>query len=238
MASGRVRFFSPTGRFGFIVSDGEGVDFFFREKDVLRGSCSGSPSISAGQPVEFRPEETPRGPIAKNVNRFQSLETRKKHSLWVPDSPLIISALQDCTDELTSYLREHPEALYEIHPGTFENVVAAILGNEGFEVERISSWNEPDGGLDLLAIKYVSPKERVRFAVQCKRWARDRRVSAEPIRSLAGVLDRFRAHAGVIATTSFFSEPAKCEAQAHLWRIGLRDFDSILEGLSRLELLD
>lgn len=71
----------------------------------------------------------------------------------------------------------------------------------------------------------------IRLAVQCKRFKRERRVSAEPIRSLAGVLDRFRVHAGVIATTSYFTKEAEEEARRYFWRISLRDYDNILHSL-------
>lgn len=57
------------------------------------------------------------------------------------------------------------------------------------------------------------------------RYARHRRITAEPIRSLSGVLDRFKAY---VATMSHFTEPARDEVEKHFWRIELRDFDSVI----------
>lgn len=152
-------------------------------------------------------------------------------------SPIVIRGFQECTSELERYLQRHPEALRELHPGTFENIVAEIFCHEGFETERISSWNQPDGGVDLIAVRHIQSSSNIRLAVQCKRWARSRKISADPIRALAGVLDRFKAHAGVVATTGFFSEEAIEETENHFWRISLRDYNSIVESLKSLRMI-
>lgn len=146
-------------------------------------------------------------------------------------SPIVAELIQICDAELMDWLGRHPEDLYRVHPGTFERIVAEIFNSEGFQVESVSSWNQSDGGVDLIAVKKVAGGMDIRLAVQCKRFSHERRVSAEPIRSLAGVLDRFRVHTGVIATTSYFTEAAQEEAGRYFWRISLRDYDSILNSL-------
>jgi hypothetical protein len=55
--------------------------------------------------------------------------------------------------------------------------------------------------------------------------------------ALAGVLDRFHAHAGAIVTTSDFTKPAKKEAELFFWKVGLTNFQSLVEMLRRAELL-
>jgi restriction endonuclease Mrr len=75
------------------------------------------------------------------------------------------------------------------------------------------------------------------MAIQCKRYAQGHLISATPIRSLAGVLDRFHAHAGAIVTTSDFTKPAKKEAAAHFWKLNLMNFQGIVEALQRAELV-
>jgi restriction system protein len=74
------------------------------------------------------------------------------------------------------------------------------------------------------------------MAIQCKRYSRTNKITAEPIRSLSGVLDRYQAHAGVVATTSFFTEPAVMEARSHIWKVGLQDYDDIVAGLMKLKI--
>ena len=68
-------------------------------------------------------------------------------------------------------------------------------------------------------------------AIQCKRYSAQRRVTADPIRQIAGVLDRFQAHVGIIMTTSHFTESAIQGAEKHFWKISLRDFDDVVASL-------
>ncbi len=150
------------------------------------------------------------------------------------ETTLISGLIQTCSFELVKWLVAHPEDLYEVHPGTFERIVAEIFESEGFEVEVVSSWNQEDGGVDLLAVKRCSALEDIRMAIQCKRHAASNRVSAEPVRALSGILDRFRAHAGVVATTSHFTVPALQETKKYHWRISLRDHDNIVRSLRDL----
>jgi len=53
---------------------------------------------------------------------------------------------------------------------------------------------------------------------------------------LAGVLERFQAHAGVFATTGLFSDKTEEERAKYLWRISWRDYYDILASLKRLRL--
>ncbi len=150
------------------------------------------------------------------------------------ESPIVSELIEVCTLELLSWLSKHPKDLYRVHPGTFERIVAEIFESEGFEVEVISSWNQADGGVDLIAAKKISSAERIRLAIQCKRHKATKRVTAEPVRSLHGVLDRFQADRGVVATTSHFSGPAVQETRRYYWRVSLRDHDSIIRSLREL----
>jgi hypothetical protein len=106
-----------------------------------------------------------------------------------------------------------------------------------YATEIVKSWNQADGGIDIIAVRRDFGGFPVRYAIQCKRYAASRHVTADPIRALAGVLDHFRAHVGIIATTSFFTKPARDEVEAHYWKLDLRDYENIVESLKRLALL-
>lgn len=236
MLSGVITKLTDKG-FGFIRpgirTDSGERDYYFHAAKLLGIRFE---ELRCGDVVEFELVATERGPSAHRVGRtFGPPELTTRHEL-VAAPPVVVRALQECSTELVKYLTKHPEALRDLHPGAFENLVAAIFRHEGFDTERISSWNEPDGGVDLIAVRHVSPGIDVRLAIQCKRWSQARKLSAEPLRSLAGVLDRFQAHAGVVATTGLFSEEAKEEKTSYLWRISLRDYNDILASLTRLRL--
>jgi restriction endonuclease Mrr len=219
--------------FGFIWSDLGEEAYFFHSKDLQGVTFD---ELHCGDALIFEPIATSMGPQAELVERLgKTLESATPHELPAT-TPVVAGAVQECTAELVEYLAKSPNGLHVIHPGTFENIVAAIFRHEGFVTERVSSWNQPDGGIDLIAVRPFEPGPNFKVVIQCKRWGQSRKVSAEPLRSLAGVLDRFEAHAGVVATTGFFSEEAKEEAARYLWRISLRDYDSILTSLKRLHL--
>lgn len=148
-----------------------------------------------------------------------------------------IESFKAVTDTVVERLLRNPGDLYRLHPKIFEELIAEIFKSEGYITEPIQSWNQPDGGVGLIAVRRDIGGFQVRYAVQCKRYAADRKITAEPIRALAGVLDRFQAHIGVIATTSFFTKPAREEANAYLWKISLRDFEDIVAAFKKLELL-
>jgi cold shock CspA family protein len=233
MPSGVIITLTDRG-FGFIAPDTEERSLFFHSKDLQGITFE---ELRCGDLLEFELAAGEKGPMARLVQRYAGpAEPTNQHELPPPPPPILVRALQECSNELVDYLSKHPERLRDLHPGTFEEVVATIFRQEGFITERISSWNEPDGGVDLIAVRHLSAGLHVRVAIQCKRWAQTRRISAEPLRSLAGVLDRFHAHAGVVATTGFFSEQAKEETTRYLWRISLRDYDDILASLMRLKL--
>lgn len=225
----------PTDKgFGFIASESYERDYFFHGKELRAVTFD---ELQCGDAVSFDFEVSTVGRNALRVERAGApAELRTQHELTARPPAIVVRALQACTTELVQHLDKHPDLLRSLHPGTFENLVAEIFRHEGFDTARISGWNEPDGGVDLIAIRHLSPGVDFRLAIQCKRWAQSRRLSSEPIRTLAGVLDRFRAHAGVVATTGIFSEEAEEEQTSYLWRISLRDYNDILASLKRLRL--
>lgn len=222
--------------YGFIAREGESKDVPFFERTSAE-ACSGNfEKLFEGQTVQFQLEAGPRGLSAVEVELLD-FTSGEEEEVATSMEPGVIECFVECNAKLLRYVQQHPEALDQLDSGVFEEIVAKIFQNEGFETERISSWNQADGGVDLIAIRKLDSEYPVRFAIQCKRFSRDRSVSAAPIRALAGVLDRFHAHVGVVATTTYFTRPAREEVRRHLWKIHLRDYDNIAASLLKLDLL-
>jgi restriction endonuclease Mrr len=134
---------------------------------------------------------------------------------------LIITTIDD---EIKKYLRRHPMKLYELSPRKFEELVASILKDLGFDVELTQATR--DGGRDIIA--------HVRNAVcsylthiECKRYAPDNKVGVGIIREVIGVHNIRRATKSVIVTTSFFSSDAIKEAQMMENQLDLKDFNDL-----------
>lgn len=226
--------------FGFISAEGLGKDLFFHSNELNGVTFD---ELRAGDVVGFDVGETAKGAVAIDVQRDGGAR-QDELAVAAADAPSTTSDARETiqiikvfTRELLRRLSKTPTDLYQMHPEMFEALVAEIFMSEGFVTEFIKSWNQADGGVDIIAVRSDVAGLQVRYAIQCKRYAATRHITAEPIRALAGVLDRFRAHVGVVATTSYFTEPAKNEVRAHFWKIGLRDYDDIVEALTRLTLL-
>jgi Restriction endonuclease len=151
-------------------------------------------------------------------------------NIRIQDARPIIHSLE--SEFLELKLTSHEKLLDNLHPRAFQDLMTAIYKNQGFAVEQIGAWNQADGGVDIKAVNKSFPSGELTLAIQCK--CTSNKVSAEPIRSLSGVLDMHHAHLGVVATTSTFTAPAREEAARHHWRVHLEDRQSILEKLKAM----
>ena len=213
--SGKVKWFNPAKGFGFVVQDDPtATDIFIHISSVER---AGLTTLYEGQEITFE-VATSRGRSSAILLKAQAAEVlagNNSLTLKLQEPPAGIAVVRRCTDEIVRCLQADPKRLYEMHPAAFEELVAKIFENEGFTVELNKAWNQADGGVDILAVR-MDGLVPIRTAIQCKRYSQDNRVTAEPIRSLNGVLDRYRAHAGVLATTSYFTNAAVEETRNYI----------------------
>lgn len=133
-------------------------------------------------------------------------------------------------NEIKKYLKKHPEKLYELSPRKFEELVASILKDLGFDVELTQATR--DGGRDIIA--------HVRNAVcsylthiECKRYAPDNKVGVGIVREVLGVHHIRKATKSIIVTTSFFSNDAIKEAQMMENQLDLKNFNDLKSWLQR-----
>jgi cold shock CspA family protein len=228
--------------FGFITAEGRKTDLFFHSRE-LQGIAFDECRV--GDVLNFDIVEGEKGPAVVNVQRNGGPRRQEELQLITSDAPpsttstdsVEIASIKAITDAVIQHLSKNPDDLYRLHPKMFEELIAEIFMSEGYTTELIGSWNQPDGGVDIVAVRRDVGGFQVRYAIQCKRYAADRRITADPIRALAGVLDRFHAHIGVVATTSYFTTPAREEVEGHLWKINLRDYENIVAALKRWKFL-
>jgi transcription antitermination factor NusG len=132
-------------------------------------------------------------------------------------------------EELVKYFARRPERLYEVDPRKFEELVAELLRDMGYDVRLTPS--RADGGRDILAVFKV-PAGEVLTIVECKRFAAERHIGPDLIQRLLWVADRYdKSSMAMLATTSFFSKGARNLERDFRWRLGLKDFDSLTEWL-------
>ncbi|HEV7570417.1 MAG TPA: restriction endonuclease [Thermoanaerobaculia bacterium] len=219
---------------GFISARLLEMDLFFHSNSLVGLTFD---ELREGDSVIFDTELIPRRRASRDTLQHGELLLPYGEQKIIPRKSVEEVELQNkITAEFITRLNQNPTDLYQLTAKDFEELIAELYRIDGYTAELLSPWNKADGGVDIVVMKSDIGSAQFRMAIQCKRHARTNRVSAPPIRSLAGVLDRFHAHAGAFVTTSDFTKPARIEA-TFFWKITLMNFESIVEMLRRAELL-
>jgi restriction system protein len=124
-----------------------------------------------------------------------------------------------------------PKVMYEISPRNFEELIADLFANFGYEVELTKRTR--DGGRDVIAIR--QREVNTRYLIECKRWAQEHKVGVKPVRELLGVRADENASKAILATTAYFSADAKLLFERHPWELEGRDFDGLIDWLVLLK---
>lgn len=115
--------------------------------------------------------------------------------------------LIDVEQEMFAYFARHPDQMRLIPPRRFEELVAAVFKNNGFEVTLTPETR--DGGIDIFAVQKNVFGGDLLHLVECKRYTATNKVGVGIVQRLAGVVDQHRANRGIIVTTSSFTEDAE-----------------------------
>ena len=151
--------------------------------------------------------------------------------IFATTTQVISSVVQTANRELMKWLQKHPNDLLQVHPGTFEQIIAELFRDQGFDVEVLGSWNQPDGGIDIIAVRKSTLAGTFRVGIQCKRFVKTGVVKADLVWALEGRLNKFHLNKGVLATTAHFEKSVLADLKDHLWRIELRDFEALSQDL-------
>ena len=109
------------------------------------------------------------------------------------------------TERLVALIAQDPRRLWEIESRQFEELVAELLEDQGYEVTLTPPSS--DGGRDLFAARKDTLGSFL-YLVECKQYSPERAVGVEVVRSLYGIVSAENATAGIVATTSRFTKGA------------------------------
>lgn len=140
-------------------------------------------------------------------------------NLVVPEK--VVVAVTAVNSELLERLKTDPSILRTLSSRRFEEVVAELLELQGYKVELTPASR--DGGFDMYAAKNDAIGQFL-YLIECKRYSPPNKVGVQIVRALHGVVQQERATAGVIATTSFFTDDAKEFQQEVKHQLQLRDY--------------
>ncbi|MDZ7694396.1 MAG: restriction endonuclease [Balneolaceae bacterium] len=152
--------------------------------------------------------------------------------LLFKDDDLEISEINitDINTEIKRYFKNHPEKLYELSPRKFEELIADIFNDLGFDVQLTQATR--DGGRDIIARIKNAVTDYLTY-VECKRYAAENKIGVGIIREVSGVHYIKNPSKSIIVTTSFFTSDAKEKATKLKNQLALKDYNNIKEWLSK-----
>ncbi len=163
----------------------------------------------------------------KQISKAGKIETDLYNSTLFDSKSTII--VTDISDEIKLFFKKYPQKLYDINPRKFEELIASILKDLGFNVELTKATR--DGGRDIIANIKNTVANFLAY-VECKRYAPDNKIDVGVIRQVQGVHYTRRPSKSIIVTTSFFTKDAVEEAKLIENQLELKDFNDIKKWLS------
>jgi HJR/Mrr/RecB family endonuclease len=136
--------------------------------------------------------------------------------------------------ELIQHLKNDPHKLYALTPRQFEELVASIFKNQGFDVELTPKTR--DGGIDIIAVqKSLYTGDSVHL-IECKRYAPHNTVGIGIVQRVLGAVAQHEASKGIVITTSHFTNDAKKVAIDTKQQLTLCDYNDLLIWLNSLNI--
>jgi restriction system protein len=143
-------------------------------------------------------------------------------------SPFLFS---DVEREVLAYFGRHPELLHSLPPRKFEELVAAVFRQSGFDVELTPETR--DGGIDIIAVRKDSFLGEGLHLIECKRYIPGNTVGIGVVQRLLGVVEQHRATKGIVVTTSTFTRDALEVAQNARHRLALNEYSTLAHWLAQ-----
>lgn len=143
---------------------------------------------------------------------------------------LVIADCQIVNRELLAHLAKHPNAVYQLNSRRFEELIAQIVSDMGYQV--ILTPQTRDGGIDIRAV-HRTDLGNFLFLIECKRLEPNGRVSVDVVRQVYGVAQAERASCGIVVTSSYFTKPALAFQRSVGHQLSLRDYQGLKEWLGK-----
>lgn len=131
---------------------------------------------------------------------------------------------------IISYFAGRPEEMYRMPSRAFEKLVAELLRGEGFDVSLTPETR--DGGYDILALRQEQITGDDVVLIECKRYARSKKISVGLVRGLVGVVQLENATKGMLVTTSHLTGPAKTLIGENSSRLVAHDYEALVRWLN------
>lgn len=166
--------------------------------------------------------------LERAINNIRALRTLYAER---PLPKQLIEVVHTITAELVKYLKKRPDALYQIRPRQFEELIAEILASYNWDVQLTPPVK--DGGYDIFAIsKDIQPGLKSSWIIECKKYGPEKKVGVDIVRAVYGIKSNLKVANALLATTSYFTKGAKA-FKASRYDIELKDYRDILEWINQ-----
>lgn len=173
--------------------------------------------------VSLESEEHAEHELIMRMASFAQM-SQVEENLYINESNKESFLITNIDDEVKKYFKKHPEKLYQLSSRKFEELVADILKDFGFNVELTKATR--DGGSDIIAsIKNALTSFLV--LVECKKYSQDNKVGVGIIREVIGVHTLKQPSKSIIVTTSYFTQDAINEAGSFMEKLELKDYNAL-----------
>jgi len=163
--------------------------------------------------------------IQLNVIQEFKNKTNLKSVILSEDSRIVIN---EVNKRLIRDLAKTPELIYKLTSRQFEELVAELFIQEGYEVELTKST--VDGGKDIYVAKTTIFGQFL-YVVECKKYSPENKVGVNVLRSLYGVVQNEKVTSGIIVTSSYFTKNARNFHQNIKHQLQLNDFNNLCKWL-------
>lgn len=178
-----------------------------------------------------------RGPIEAwsytDIYDFAKEHYAKNKLITVPSIHLATNertAQQVAWDTMLAELHSNPDLLYTLPPHQFEQVVAHLLEAFGYTITLTPGRG--DDGIDIVAL-HTGLLAETKLIIQCKRYAKDRKLGASDVRELLGVVAATGASKGLLVTTTSFTKEARSilGGERAKWAVEGKGFEDLVKWL-------
>jgi len=139
-----------------------------------------------------------------------------------------LKVLAKCREETALYIARHPDAVFDVTSRIFEVIIAEVMKSCGFEVEL--TVRTRDGGVDVKAVHKDVFGISTRYVIECKKWARGKKISVDLVRALYGTKQIHQADQAIFITTASFSPDTWNLSETGVLRnLTLVDFERLQE---------
>lgn len=131
--------------------------------------------------------------------------------------------------ELVKELKKSPEKLHEVNSRQFEQIIADLFHDMGWDVELTKATR--DGGRDILAYLNTGVVKLL-CLIEAKKHRKDRPVGVQLVRNLYGTFCDEQANSAMLVTTSHFTAEAKKFQEKHKYQLSLKDYTDVFGWLA------